>query len=179
MNKLLSFILLVAATSTLLLGCSESDCPLTTTSYAHFYFLDGTTHNSIQFTGNIIVTGFINKDVVVTKVLPDGTTTEVIVKDSLINDTVFNNPQNSMSLPLSYTTKTTYVMHYTELMKDTIKVYHEPIPFVGNIDCKPMIFYTVERIEYTTNSLDSIVIVNPDINNEEKNNFKIFYTTGN
>lgn len=179
MNKLLSFILLLGVASTFLLGCSESDCPLTTTSYAHFSFLDSETHNSIQFTENITVTGFINKDVIVTEVLPDGSTTEVIVKDSLINDTVFNNPQNSMSVPLSYTTKTTYVMHYTELMKDTIKVYHKPTPFVSNIDCNPMIFYKVEHIEYTTNALDSIVIVNPDINNEEKNNFQIFYTTGN
>lgn len=39
-----------------------------------------------------------------------------------------------------------------------------------------MMFYQVENINYTTNSLDSVVIVNPDINNEEKKNFNIYYT---
>lgn len=179
MNKIIYFLLLIGATSTLLLGCSESDCPLIKISYAHFSFLDSQTHGSIKFTQDITVTGFIIKDVVTTQVEPDGTTTEVVVKDSLISDTLFNKPESSMSLPLSYTAKTTYVMHYTDLMKDTIEVYHEPRPYVANIECTPMVFYTVQSINYTRNALDSVVIVNPDITNEEKNNFQIFYTLPN
>ncbi|MGL4518131.1 MAG: DUF6452 family protein [Phocaeicola sp.] len=160
MNKLLYFLLLIGATSTLLLGCSESDCPLIKISYANFSFLDSETHQAVKFTQDITVTGFV-------------------VKDTLISDTLFNKPESSMSLPLSYTEKTTYVMHYTDLMKDTIEVYHQPRPFVGNIECNPMVFYTVQSVTYTRHALDSVVIVNPDITNEEKNNFQIFYSVSN
>ena len=35
--------------------------------------------------------------------------------------------------------------------------------------------YEVESIRYTTNALDSVTIVNPRIDNEEKTNFYIYY----
>ncbi|MGL5979980.1 MAG: DUF6452 family protein [Phocaeicola sp.] len=152
------FILLIGVINLLIVGCNESDCPLFKTSHAHFSFLDSQTHNPVKLKDSVVVIGFI------------------IRGDTVASDTVFNRPETSMSLPLSYTTKTTYVMHYDKVLKDTIEVYHEPIPFVSNIDCKPMVFYHVERINYTRNALDSIVTVNPDINNEEKNNFQIYYT---
>lgn len=38
-----------------------------------------------------------------------------------------------------------------------------------------MMFYKVEDIKYTTYNLKSIETVNPDINNEEKKNFNIYY----
>ncbi|MGL4851513.1 MAG: DUF6452 family protein [Phocaeicola sp.] len=176
MKRLPLLSLFTAALGTILLGCNESDCSLSRTSYANFSFLDSESHAAVTFTEDIVVTGFIYADVVVKEELPDGSIVETVVKDSLLSDTLYNRPQNSMSLPLSYTTKTTYVMHYTERMKDTIELYHKPIPFVSHIECSPMIFYQVEGINYTTNALDSIVIVNPDINNEEKNNFQIYYT---
>ena len=40
-----------------------------------------------------------------------------------------------------------------------------------------MIFYQVEGLNYTTHVLDSVTLVNPDINNEEKKNFNIYYRT--
>ena len=81
-----------------------------------------------------------------------------------------------MNLPLSYNSKTTYVIHYNEKMKDTIVVEHTNIPYLENIDCGTMMFYKVNNFSYTTNALDSIVMVNPDINNEEKINFNIYFT---
>ena len=83
---------------------------------------------------------------------------------------------SSFSLPLSYTSKTTYTIHYNEKLKDVIEITHRNIPFISDIECGTMMFYQVENINYTTNSLDSVVIVNPDINNEEKRNFNIYYT---
>ena len=40
-----------------------------------------------------------------------------------------------------------------------------------------MMHYQVEKLRYTTNALDSVTIVNPEITHEEKNNFNIYYRT--
>lgn len=140
-----------------LAGCSENDCPLTTVSLARFSFLDSRTHAAVSFTQDITVTGI------------------VYTGDTLDIDTVFNKPQNYMSVPLSFTDKTTYVMHYTDVMRDTIEVVHKSTPYVSDIDCVPMMFYEIESIRYTTNALDSITLVNRTVTNEERNNFNIYY----
>ena len=142
MKKLpIIILLLLTASGYFWQGCSESDCPLSTT-------------------------------------LPDGTITDKVVKDSVLTDTLYNKESDlsSFSLPLSYTSKTTYTIHYNEKLKDVIEITHRSIPFISDIECGAMMFYQVENINYTTNSLDSVVIVNPDINNEEKKNFNIYYT---
>lgn len=173
--KKLSVIVLLFLVGSAMQSCGESDCPLTTTSFAHFDFLDEETRQSVKFNEPFDVSGFITADVLVRDTLEDGTVKETLVKDSLMNDTIFNNAESSMSLPLSYTSKTTYVLHYTEKMRDTIVVTHQNIPYLQNIECGTMMFYKVEDITYTTYNLRSIEIVNPDINNEEKKNFNIYY----
>ena len=92
----------------------------------------------------------------------------ITVGDTLDIDTVFNQAKSYMSVPLSYTDRTTYVMHYNETLRDTIRIIHKNIPYVSDIECGAMMFYHVEKMEYTTNVLDSVILVNPDINNEEK-----------
>ena len=99
----------------------------------------------------------------------------ITVGDTLDIDTVFNQAKSYMSVPLSYTDRTTYVMHYNETLRDTIRIIHKNIPYVSDIECGAMMFYHVEKMEYTTNVLDSVILVNPDINNEEKKNFNIYY----
>ena len=36
-------------------------------------------------------------------------------------------------------------------------------------------YYKIEDLNYTTHVLDSVTLVNPEINNEEKKNFNIYY----
>ena len=141
----------------LLDGCGETDCPLSTVSFAHFDFLDSHSHQPVSFKDSVSVTGIIE------------------TPDSLDIVPLFNMPQSSMSLPLSHTNKTTYVIHYTKLMRDTIELTHQNIPFISNIECGTMLFYQVESMRYTTNALDSVVLVNANITNEEKKNFNIYY----
>ena len=165
MKKLPIIILLfLTASGYLWQGCSESDCPLSTTSLAHFDLLSSDSHSSVKLTSEVTITGTTVTDVTVKDTLPDGTITDKVVKDSVLTDTIYNKESDlsSFSLPLSYTSKTTYT--------------HRNIPFISDIECGTMMFYQVENINYTTNSLDSVVIVNPDINNEEKRNFNIYYT---
>ncbi|MBO5250740.1 MAG: hypothetical protein J6B31_01900 [Bacteroidaceae bacterium] len=140
-------------------SCGESDCSLSTVSYARFDFLDSKTHQSVKLTNGATIAGIIHSG------------------DSLLIDTVFNQAQQYMSVPLSYTNQTTYVMHYSETLRDTIRLTHKNIPFVSDIECGSVMFYQIENMSYTTNVLDSVVLVNPDINNEEKKNFNIYYRT--
>lgn len=168
-------LLLPVAAGALIQGCSESDCPITTSSYAHFDFLNSETHASYTMSPAFDVTGFIITDVTVHDTLADGTIQDRVVADSLLNDTIYNDAETSMSLPLGYTEITTFVLHYTDRMRDTIRIAHQNTPYLQNIECGTMMFYTVENITYTTNRLDSITITNPNIDNEEKRNFIIYY----
>ena len=138
-------------------SCGESDCSLSTVSYARFDFLDSKTHKAVKLTNGLMVSG---------------TTT---IENSLVTDTLFNRAESYMSVPLSYTNQTTYVMHYSETLRDTIWLTHKNIPFVGDIECGAMMFYQVESFDYTNHVLDSVTLVNPEINNEEKKNFNIYY----
>ena len=138
-------------------GCGESECSLSTTSFARFDFLDSKTHAAVGFTQRVTITGISEVD------------------GTMLEDTLFNLAESNMSLPLSYTHKTTYVMHYSEMMRDTIEVTHKNIPFVSDIECGTLMHYQVEGFNYTTHALDSVVLINPEITHEEKSNFNIYY----
>ena len=154
--KKLIFLLILGLT--LLYGCGgEPECPLNSTSLARFEFLDSKTHASVKLTSGVTVTGIATINGVA----------EV--------DTVFNQAESYMSVPLSYTDQTAYVIHYTETMRDTIVLKHKNIPFVSDIECPALMFYEVEDMTYTTNALDSVKLVNARITYEEAINFHIYY----
>ena len=158
MKKTFTLIALLVITACLSFqSCGESECPLTTVSLARFDFLDSETHGGVGITSGATITGIVQ------------------LEDTILTDTIYNKAETSMSLPLSYTNRTTYVMHYTETIRDTIELTHKNIPFVSDIECGTMMFYKVESVKYTTYALDSVVIINPDINNEEKKNFNIYF----
>ena len=160
MKKREYLFIILSSLLALLPGCGgEPECPLNSVSVARFEFRDSKTHAAVQLTNGATVTGI------------------ALVDGELDIDTVFNRAQNYMSVPLSYTDRTTYVIHYTETMRDTIELTHRNIPFVSDIECPTMMFYEVEDIRYTTYALDSIKLVNPQITNEERINFNIYYRT--
>ena len=154
--KKLIFLLIFGLT--LLYGCGgEPECPLNSTSLARFEFLDSKTHASVKLSSGVTVTGIATIDGVMEA------------------DTVFNQAESYMSVPLSYTNQTAYVIHYTEAMRDTIVLKHKNIPFVSDIECPALMFYEVEDMTYTTNALDSVKLVNARITYEEAINFHIYY----
>lgn len=158
MKKREYLFIILSSLLALLPGCGgEPECPLNSVSVARFEFRDSKTHAAVQLTNGATVTGI------------------ALVDGELDIDTVFNRAQNYMSVPLSYTDRTTYVIHYTETMRDTIELTHRNIPFVSDIECPTMMFYEVESMRYTTNAMDSIKLVNPQITNEERINFNIYY----
>ena len=127
MKKTSTHLLLIALFA-FLTGCEEDPCSLTTLSQARFDFRDSQTNKAVSLTQGVTVTGIAT------------------IADTLNVDTLFNQAKDHITVPLSYTNKTTYVMHYE-----------------------------VENLRYTTNALDSVTIVNSQIDNEEKTNFNIYY----
>lgn len=153
-----SIFILSIALMALLAACGgEPECPLNSVSTARFDFRDSKTQAAVKLNTGVTVTGLATIDGV------------------LDIDTVFNKAESYMSVPLSYTSQTTYVLHYTETMRDTIELKHKNIPFVSDIECPALMYYEVESFRYTTNALDSIKLVNPKITNEETINFNIYY----
>lgn len=139
-------------------SCSDVNCPLSTTSLAYF---DLRTENNMGVkldTVTISATAIINGQA---------------HQDTIIN---LKSGLSSLQLPLSYNEKTEYTIHYTQKLKDRITIEYTSKPYLSNIECGTVMFYHVDHIEYSTNVLDSVVIVNPDITNEEKINFTIYYT---
>lgn len=160
MKKVYAFLLMVLTACILLPGCGgEAECPLNSLSVARFEFRDSQTHAAVQLTNGATVTGI------------------ALVDGKLDIDTVFNQAQKYISVPLSYTDRTTYVIHYTETLRDTIELTHRNIPFVSDIECPAIMRYEVKSMRYTTNALDSVKLVNPHITNEETTNFNIYYRT--
>lgn len=160
MKKREYLFIILSSLLALLPGCAgDTNCPLSSVSVARFDFRDSKTHAAVQLTNGATVTGI------------------ALVDGELDIDTVFNQAQKYMSVPLSYTDRTTYVIHYTETLRDTIELTHRNIPFVSDIECPAIMRYEVESMRYTTNALDSVKLVNPHITNEETINFNIYYRT--
>ena len=80
--------------------------------------------------------------------------------DTTIYDTLINKSTNTstLSLPLSYGEQTRFILQYANRQRDIL------------------MFYEVTNAETTTRMLDSLVITNPNIDNYEKENFKIYFT---
>lgn len=62
---------------------------------------------------------------------------------------------------------------------DTITFEYTTIPYFASEECGAMYRYTIDKYEYTTVLLDSMVVVDSLITNVEKVNIKLFYRTEN
>ena len=139
-------------------SCEVENCPPNALAFAHFTLKDGNGKN-LSFAVPVSVIGLMDNG---------GT----LVCDTLINQ---ESGASSFSLPLSYADKTRFVLVYSAESTDTITVEHRNIPYFMNIDCGTMMFYEVTRVSTTRHAIDSIVLTNPNIDNNEKENFKIYY----
>lgn len=81
-------------------------------------------------------------------------------------------------------TKTRIVLSYRSLDQrfqgtDTLFISHRNKPYFTNLDCSTMMFYELTSTTATRHRLDSIQIINPNIDNNEKENIKIYFTVAN
>lgn len=139
-------------------SCSENDCSMGGRPSARFTFINSKNGGIINLFDSLTVTAF-------------GTDSILLNRGKAINH---------ITLPLSYVDhETTFVLHYTSFLRDTIWVTHENFPHFISMDCGIDMFYQLREIRYTTLLLDSISVVNPDIDDNEKENCRIYYTPDN
>lgn len=140
-------------------ACEVENCPPNALAYAQFNFVDQY-GQSVVYTDTLTVIG------------------QLETEDTLIYDTLLNKSTqiSSLSLPLSYGDQTRFILQYGNRQRDIITVKHRNIPYFINLDCGTMMFYEVTGSETTTRMLDSLVLTNPNIDNYEKENFKIYFT---
>ena len=166
------FILLTA----LFQSCEVENCPPNALSFAHFTLVDQY-GRQLATTVPTSVYGTTKADVVIQGTLPDGSIGDVTVHDSLLIDTLINKESNlkSFKVPLSYGEETTYIIDYDGKQRDYIRLKHRNIPYFMNIDCGTMMYHEVTEAT-VSQGIDSIIIINPNIDNYEKENFKIYFT---
>ena len=90
------------------------------------------------------------------------------------SDTVFNKGSNisSFSLPISYShPEDVFVFHFVGdgwKTADTVWIKKVDRPHFESVDCNPMFFHDLTSVRCTNNLLDSIVINNPSVTNDDQ-----------
>lgn len=149
--------LLFLAVSLLVVACATIDCPMNNTVYSH-YVLKGDV-DTLKDTLSIIT------------LRPDS------------NDAVQLNRSvrtTSFSLPLSYCHESDELLFlYTDTLNqqllDTVVVYKSNQPHFESVDCSPSFFHTIQGVSYTRHRIDSIVVNNPNVDYDQKDNFYIYF----
>lgn len=176
--KKLPFILgILLLTALFFPACEVENCPPNTISYLKFTFANQQ-GKAVKIIDTTTVIGMIYTDVTVYDTLDDGTIKEKIVYDSLIHDTIINREAGaeSFKVPLSYSNETHFILAYLHARPDTIHISHRNVPYFMNLDCGTMMFYEIQQVTSTRHQLDSLQIINSNIDNNEKENIKIYFT---
>ena len=118
--------------------------------------------------------------------IPD--TLDILTVYAMGTDSIIINDKtsaSSLSLPLrTNVEETTLVFSYTyhagdtlpqHYDKDTIVFRHNNTPYFLTLDCNFVVKQVITGVSYTTNVLDSIVIVNPTAALDGTENIKIYY----
>lgn len=151
----ISQLIILAIGCILMEACAENNCSPGGQSVVRMTFINSLTKEPVTLFDSLTVTAL-------------GTDSILINRDSHIDH---------LSLPLSYTdNETHFVLHYNRILRDTINLTHENIPHFISTDCGVGMFHKLTNLSYTQILIDSIRLVNSDVNDYEKENYRIYYT---
>lgn len=144
-------------------GCSESDCGMLSRPLLKLRFYSYEDKKEIKITDTLTI---------------------LTTNSSNGGDSILINKERNVGIaliPFGYTQKeTTYVFKYiTEIatMTDTLWVKHTNREHFISMDCGISVFSHIDDITYTKHLIDSLAIMNPELDNNEKDNIHIFYST--
>jgi hypothetical protein len=92
--------------------------------------------------------------------------------DSLLYDSAINIGQ--IELPLSPANDSTSFSIQIGNTTDVLTVFYDKEPHQISLDCGYNFFYTITRGTTTLNNFDSVLVINPAINEEFNQNIQIF-----
>lgn len=158
--KGLLYLILTGGAVMTALSCSTSGCPLNNTvysTYGFYAFIDGK-EEAVQ--------------------IQDTMTVKACGTDSILINRLTG--QSKMELPISYNAPTdTLCLEFTnangQLRTDTIWLDKENYPHYESPECPSSMFHVVTQIRFTRNLIDSVLVVNPNINYNASENFKIYF----
>ena len=160
-NKLPA-LLLAAAAMMLAVSCASIDCPMDSLVYTQYQLR--TASGAVDTLADTLT---------ISTARIDGQDSVLINQD--VNITEF-------SLPISYAQAQDVFFIETKdsvaetVWLDTVTVTKEDHPHFESVDCSPAYFHTLTGVSYTRNALDSVVIVNPDVNYDtSKKHFHIYF----
>ena len=141
-------------------GCETTDCPLNNVVYSTYGFYaitdEGESQVSILDTLTITAAG-----------------TDSVLLNRMVN-------ANGVELPVSYSAAVdTLIFHFTDTLsrtrRDTIWIEKENIPHYESPTCPASMFHHVTGVRCTHRLIDSVQTVNPNINYNVSENFKIYF----
>lgn len=156
--KHLLFTLFLTGALTLLNACASIDCPLNSTVYATYNFYQNGEPATLADTLNICL--------------------RVNGKDSLVVNRLYNS--KTVNLPLSYYQATDTLLLKVSLANhrsylDTVYISKENLPHFNKPECGTWVEHLVTQIRHTHNDLDSIVLIQPKIDTNETENFRLYF----
>ena len=164
MSTTLRSLFLLIVSSTMLLSCNDTDCPLSNSVYATYGLYNSQTKAAISLSDTLTVTAL-------------GTDSVLLNKATGIN---------SVDLPVNYVSASdTLIFHFTRSTGTTdyqIVMHHTNEPYFESAECGTAIFHSVPKIELTQSAsteatpfkIDSIGITNKKINYDKTENFKLY-----
>ncbi len=152
---ILSFVVLVLMT-----GCNTVGCTDNLSSIPLFVFYSSVTDKAIGIDSIAIGGVGAPGDSLIQK--PDRGTSQVYLP--------FRSQYSSVSYFISYRWK-----GMTDAYNDTVTFDYEAIPYFASEECGAMFRYRVNRVDYTTNMLDSVVMLNDLITNVNIPSIRFYY----
>lgn len=177
MKRILPVILTLAGLIGII-GCSESDCPLNNNPMNLISFMDSQTGKAFTLADTLTVTALGTDSTLINRItkastltLPlryEGGETSYIFKYSIVNrDTVtLGNGKDTILINIS-------------TLRDTISMTYTDEKHFLSMDCGILTYFDLKTIGTTNHLIDSVRIINPEINEIEKTNIEVYFRTGN
>lgn len=145
-------------------SCDSFDCPINNVVYGTygFYVYENGNETAVNVMDTLTVVTAGSDSILINKIQDVG----------------------SVQLPVSYNEKTdTLIFRFTNLegieREDSIFIDKENSPHYESPDCPSAMFHHVTAVRHTNVLIESITIVNPNIDYNVSENFKIFFHNGN
>lgn len=157
-------LLTISAAVAWLAACDSTSCPINNVVYStySFYTMADGAETPVSILDTLTVTAGGSDSVLVNR-LTNGSQVELPVSYNSATDTlVFR-----------------FVNEEQQERTDTIWIDKENIPHYESPDCPVAFFHNVTAVRYTQRLIESVSIINPNIDYNVSENFRIYFRNGN
>lgn len=158
----LSIPIVAAIFFALLTACQPDNCPPNAFAATGIHIVNQN-GNAVAYTDTLSVIGMTRSKA--------ASGEDVWIKDTLINK---QTETKTLSIPLSYGNFTDFILQWYGKPADTLHIEQRNIPYYMSNECGTMMFHEIVTLRSTTYMLDSVKVINAQIDNNEKENIRIY-----